>query len=51
MRDFITPKTKPLKIRNKSMDNKISRTNSFNKKVRGWVELDFPVPLKSLPTG
>ena len=37
----------------KNMDNKISRIigNSLRNKVRGWVEFDFPNPLKPFPTG
>ena len=42
---------KNFKVKNK--DNKIShgRGNSLRNKVRGWVELDLPDPLKPLPTG
>ena len=37
----------------KSKENKIShgRGNSLRNKVRGWVDLDSPDPLKPLPTG
>ena len=40
---------KKIKIKNK--DNKIShgRGNSLKNKVRSWVELDSPDPLKPLP--
>ena len=40
-----------LKIKNK--ENKIShgRGNSLRNKVRAWVDLDSPDPLKPLPTG
>ena len=41
---------KNLKI--KIEDNKISHgRNSLRNKVRGWVDLDFPDPLKPHPTG
>ena len=54
LRDFISRKKlniKNFKIENK--DNKIShgRGNSLSNKVRGWVNLDSPDPLKPLPTG
>ena len=54
LRDFIHKKIitlKNFKIKNK--ENKIShgRGNSLRNKVRGWVDLDSPDPLKPLPTG
>ena len=37
----------------KCKENKIShgRGNSLMNKMRGWVKLDSPDPLKALPTG
>ena len=53
LRDFISQKgtIKHEKLQNQNKDNKISpgRGNSLRNKVRGWVELDSPNPLKPFP--
>ena len=53
MRDFISRKNLSLKLQNHNKDNKIchGKGNSLRMKVRGWVELDSPDPLKPLLTG